>query len=42
MVYLRDEEDKRKNRTIAKSEEKEKLDCESKTDQIQTRSKSKA
>jgi len=26
MVYLRDEEDKRKNRTIAKSEEKEKVD----------------
>ncbi len=42
MVYLRDEEDKRKNRTIAKVEDKDKLECESKSDTIQTRSKSKA
>ncbi len=52
MVYLRDEEDKRKNRTIAKSEEKdqtksakpedEKVLCESKSDSVITRSKSKA
>jgi len=52
MVYLRDEEDKRKNRTIAKSEEKEKVEkaeksepkllCESKSDSVITRSKSKA
>ena len=51
MVYLRDESDKRKNRTVAKTEEKArvsdgqeepKLLCESKSDSIITRSKSKA
>ena len=41
LVYLRDEQEKRTNRTVKHSEDKEKM-CESKTDAVQTRSKSKA
>ena len=42
LVYLRDEQEKRTNRTIKHSEDKDKHStCEPKTDSVQTRSKSK-